>query len=568
MRQDALRADYIVVGAGSAGCVLASRLTEDDRTRVLLLEAGGDDRPLKEPSQVLSNLMIHVPVGYAQTIKDSKVNWLYVTEPDPGTGGRRHVWPRGKVLGGSSSINAMLYIRGQRADYDGWRQLGCDGWSWADVFPYFRRCQDQERGPCETHAVGGPLHVADPASTHEVSEAAIAACEALGLPHRDPNGPEQESVGWYQVTIRDGRRCSAAVAYLHPAMTRPNLRVETRALASRVLLDGKRAVGVEFVQNGVTRTAYADAEVILAGGAINSPQLLQLSGIGPGETLRDAGVAVVHDLPGVGENLQDHFVVGETFRLKPGTISVNELTRGFRFLREVARYLFRKEGLLTLSAAHIAAFCKSCPDLAGPDIQFHILPATMDAQKLSTEQKMVLETEPGLTIAPCQLRPESRGHIRIRSADPAAHPAIVPNYLSDPLDRQVTVAGLRWGRRIAAQAPLQRYIDHELKPGPDVETDAELLAYAREYGTTIYHPVGTCAMGRGPRAVVDPELRVHGIERLRVVDASVMPRLVSGNTNAPTIMIAEKASDMIRGRTPPGAKARLEALQPAKPAPL
>jgi len=546
-------ADYVVVGAGSAGCVLANRLTADGRTSVVLLEAGGDDRPTKNPGQFMSNLMIHVPVGYASTLKDPKVNWLYQTEPDGA--GRTHVWPRGKVLGGSSSINGLLYIRGQHSDYDGWRQLGCEGWGWDDVWPYFKRSQNQERGASEWHAVGGPLNVSDVTETHGVSDAVVEACVQAGLPERDVNGADQEGVCYYQLTVKNGQRCSAAVAYLHPAMGRANLSVETNALASRVLFEGQRAVGVEFRQNGQTRVVKARREVILAGGAINSPQLLQLSGVGPGELLQQHGIPVVADLPGVGENLQDHYVIGMQYRLKPEVVSVNELSKGTRFVGEAVKYLFQRKGLLTLSAAHIAAFCKSRPDLSSPDIQFHILPATMDMKKLTEEQKMVLEDEPGLTIAPCQVRPESRGHIRIRSADPSVYPAIVPNYLSDPLDQEVAVAGLKWGRKIASQPALAPYIESEMTPGEAFKRDRDLLAYAKAAGGTIYHPVGTCQMGHGPQAVVDPALRVRGVEGLRVVDASVMPRLVSGNTNAPTIMIAEKAADLILGKAPAAALA-------------
>jgi len=543
MSETRLEADYVIVGAGSAGCVLANRLTADGKSTVLLLEAGGDDRPMHNLRQFVTNVMIQIPVGYAATRYNRKVNWLYDTEPD--ASGRHHQWPRGKVLGGSSAINGLLYIRGQHADYDLWRQLGCIGWSWDDVKPYFIRSEDQARGADEFHGVGGPLHVSDLTETHVLSDTVLDACVQAGLPRCDPNGADQEGASYYQLTVKNGRRCTAATAYLHPIGRRRNLRIETYALASRVLLEARRATGVEFEQNGEMRVAKARAEVILAGGVINSPQLLQLSGIGPAETLRQHGVDVVLEAPAIGENLQDHYMISTQYRLQPGVISVNEMSRGLRMARELIKYAVSRRGLLTMSAAHVAAFCKSRAGLSGPDIQFHILPASVDVPASKRTGKIVLEQQPGLTIAPCQLRPESRGSVHIKSPDFRQHPTIVPNYLADPLDQQVAVESLRWARKIAAQPALAPYIHRELMPGSAAQSDEALLGFAQMAGSSIYHPVGTCRMGSDDGAVVDPSLRVRGIDRLRVVDASVMPRLVSGNTNAPTIMIAEKAADMI-----------------------
>ncbi|MBV2149115.1 GMC family oxidoreductase N-terminal domain-containing protein [Sphingobium sp. AS12] len=537
-------ADYVIVGAGSAGCVLANRLSADPTVRVLLLEAGGDDRPHRNWRQFASNLLIQVPVGFAKTMKNPQITWPYETEPDAETGNRRHALPRGRVLGGCSSINAMLYVRGQREDYDLWRQMGCTGWGWDDVLPYFKRSQNSENGADDLRAVGGLLSVTRSRNPRPISHDVIAAAEMIGLPHIDDvNGPSQEGVAWSQVTMRRGLRHSTAAAFLRPAEGRSNLHVLTCALVEKVIISNRRATGVAFSLDGAPAEAIAHAEVILCGGAINSPQLLELSGIGDASRLRDHSIDPVVDLPAVGENLQDHYMTALSFRLKPGTKSINEQTRGFGLLGQALRYAVTRDGLLAQSSSQLLLFARSRPDVATPDIQMHCTPATMKPDLMSG--KMVADDHPGLTFAPCHLRPESRGHVHVRSADPTAAPAIVPNFLTSAADRAAQIESIRLVRRIAEQPPLARHIMTEIFPGDQAQTDEDLLNHVRRTGTTVHHPVGTCRMGADPASVVDLELRVRGVEGLRVVDASIMPRLVSGNTNAPVIMIAEKAADMI-----------------------
>ncbi len=542
------RADFVIVGAGSAGCVLANRLSADGRHKVLLLEAGGDDRPLHNLRQFGSALMVHVPAGFTRTMTNPDVIWNYHTEADAETGGRRHHMPRGRILGGCSSINGMLYIRGQHEDYDLWRQLGCTGWGWDDVLPYFRRAQDRQGGESEWHGAGGPLSVVDTRDRLPICDKVRDAADAIGIPKNDDiNAAEQEGITWTQLTMRNGLRHLAATAYLRPAEKRANLRILTGAVAERVLVRGGRAVGVAFRHQGEPAEALADAEVILCGGAFNSPHLLELSGIGQADRLRDLGIAPILDLRGVGENLQDHFMTAASYRLKPGVASINAMTKGLSLVGQVLRFATQRRGLLAQSSSQLVMFAKSRSELATPDIQFHITPATMNP-KLLAENKMVADDHPGLTFAPCHLRPQSRGHVHIRSADPGELPGIVPNFLTAEEDRAAQVAALKIVRRLVAQPMLASQIALELRPGPDYATDEDLLRYARRSGTTVHHPVGTCRMGNDPDAVLDTQLRVRGIAALRVVDASVMPRLVSGNTNAPTIMIAEKAADLILGK--------------------
>lgn len=524
--------DFVVVGAGSAGCAAAARLSEDAAHEVMLLEAGPEDR----------NLWIHVPLGYGKTMFNRDLNWMFETAPIPQLDGRTIKQPRGRVLGGSSSINGLLYVRGQHQDYDDWRDGGCPGWGWQDVLPFFRRSEDQQRGADALHGTGGPLSVTDfPDRPHPVAEGFLAAATSLGFPrNEDFNGVDQNGVGYYQGTTRNGLRCSTAVAFLKPARNRPNLAVRTEAQATRLLFEGTRAVGVEYRRGGQLHRVRVRREVVLSAGAIQSPQLLELSGVGAPERLQAMGIPVVHALASVGEHLHDHLQSRLIFRAR-NVVTINDILQSLpRQAAMVLKYAFLRRGPLTWLAAIAGGFVRTDPALERPDIQFQLYPYSSDRVDPS------LHAFSGFTLTVCKLRPLSRGSVHIASPDPFAPPCILPGYLEHPSDLATTIAGVRLGRRIAEQPAMRAIVAGEHDPGDDCTTDEQLEAFIRAKGYSVYHPVGSLRMGVDDASPVDPLLRVKGIQGVRVADASVMPMVCSGNTNAACIMIGERVAQFLR----------------------
>ncbi|XDA99261.1 GMC family oxidoreductase N-terminal domain-containing protein [Sulfitobacter sp. LCG007] len=526
------QADYIIIGAGSAGCVLANRLSRNPANRVALLEAGPRDW----------NPWIHVPVGYFRTMNDPSIDWRYRTEADEGLNGRSIDWPRGKVLGGSSSLNGLLYVRGQKEDYERWRQMGNEGWGWEDVLPLFKRSEDQERGADDFHGTGGELSVSNMRLQRPICDAWVAAAQNAGYPYNpDYNGETQEGVGYFQLTTRNGRRCSAAVAFLNPVRKRANLTIITGAQVSRVIIKDGRATGVSYLDGGGhEKTIGCNREVVLSSGAIGSPQILMLSGIGPARHLGDHDIEVIRDMPAVGKNLQDHLQARLVFKCNEPTLN-DEVRSYVNQARIAAKYLLFRSGPMTMAASLAVGFMKTGPHVATPDIQFHVQPWSADSPGAGVHPFSAF------TMSVCQLRPESRGEIVLSGKDPRRYPKIRPNYLSSELDCRTIVEGVKIARRIGREKPLRSKIAEEFRPGPDLDIDdyEGTLDWVRSNSSSIYHPTGTCRMGQGPGSVVDARLRVHGVRGLRVADCSIMPEIVSGNTNAPAIMIGEKASDMI-----------------------